>query len=407
MVRTLEPLSGDHQAAWPAPTRRNTPRRGARRCRHDGRGSGTPRDCGRPGSLDTRRVSRSSRAAGSGRPGMDQLRTARQHDHAAANPAGRRRGRVDVERAELGVLQHVHRVAGARRDPDGARRRNDVGHLVHAACTLHRRHLDDAAGAVSQLRPAMGVGLEVAVRRQRSGAYPHRPGAAGPEGIGVADGIGAGRDVRGGAGHGRKAAGAGTWLWLIFAESCRSVALQQGPASLRSAHEHHCRRTAAGAPAPGCGRDRPGRPGPHDQPLQPAAAGAAVPLAEGCRQRQLQRAGLPDDDLLSLFPAACRPPRGSSWTATAPGRSCSADWRCWASRPSARGQPQLLDEAAFSVVAACNGVFPPVDYTLIMRKVSASRLGHAYSFHGITGSSAGPGTGPLVPLAIVFSWRWR
>jgi MFS transporter, FSR family, fosmidomycin resistance protein len=63
--------------------------------------------------------------------------------------------------------------------------------------------------------------------------------------------------------------------------------------------------------------------------------------------------------------------------------------------------------AFFSVVAGVgNGVFHPVDYTLINRKVSAARLGHAYSFHGITGS-LGWALAPavLVPLAMLFSWR--
>jgi MFS family permease len=63
--------------------------------------------------------------------------------------------------------------------------------------------------------------------------------------------------------------------------------------------------------------------------------------------------------------------------------------------------------AAFSVVAGIgNGVFHPVDYTLLNRKVHASRLGHAFSVHGITGS-LGWGLAPavLVPLAIAFSWR--
>lgn len=63
--------------------------------------------------------------------------------------------------------------------------------------------------------------------------------------------------------------------------------------------------------------------------------------------------------------------------------------------------------ALFSIVAGVgNGVFHPVDYTLLNRKVSASRLGHAYSFHGITGS-LGWALAPamLVPLAIAFSWR--
>ena len=63
--------------------------------------------------------------------------------------------------------------------------------------------------------------------------------------------------------------------------------------------------------------------------------------------------------------------------------------------------------ALFSVLAGIgNGVFHPVDYTLLNRKVSAPRLGHAYSFHGITGS-LGWALAPvmLVPLAIAFSWR--
>ncbi|MEJ8849996.1 MFS transporter [Variovorax rhizosphaerae] len=53
-----------------------------------------------------------------------------------------------------------------------------------------------------------------------------------------------------------------------------------------------------------------------------------------------------------------------------------------------------------------NGVFHPVDYTLFNRKVMPSRLGHAYSVHGITGS-LGWALAPafVVPLAIAFSWR--
>jgi len=69
--------------------------------------------------------------------------------------------------------------------------------------------------------------------------------------------------------------------------------------------------------------------------------------------------------------------------------------------------PNYWVMALFSMVAGVgNGVFHPVDYTLLNRKVSASRLGHAYSFHGITGS-LGWALAPamLVPLAIAFSWR--
>jgi FSR family fosmidomycin resistance protein-like MFS transporter len=58
------------------------------------------------------------------------------------------------------------------------------------------------------------------------------------------------------------------------------------------------------------------------------------------------------------------------------------------------------------VAGVGNGVFHPVDYTLFNRKVAPTRLGHAYSVHGITGS-LGWALAPafVVPLAIAFSWR--
>lgn len=61
----------------------------------------------------------------------------------------------------------------------------------------------------------------------------------------------------------------------------------------------------------------------------------------------------------------------------------------------------------FAVVAGIgNGVFHPVDYTLINRKVSAPRLGHAYSVHGVTGA-LGWTLAPafMVTLAVAYSWR--
>src|SRR4029079_2591255 len=57
---------------------------------------------------------------------------------------------------------------------------------------------------------------------------------------------------------------------------------------------------------------------------------------------------------------------------------------------------------AFVVVAGIgNGVFHPVDYTLLNRRVHTSRLGHAFSVHGITGS-LGWALAPavLVPIAL-------
>jgi FSR family fosmidomycin resistance protein-like MFS transporter len=63
--------------------------------------------------------------------------------------------------------------------------------------------------------------------------------------------------------------------------------------------------------------------------------------------------------------------------------------------------------AFFAIVAGTgNGVFHPVDYTLLNRKVSPARLGHAYSVHGITGS-LGWALAPamMVPIALAYSWR--
>ncbi len=69
--------------------------------------------------------------------------------------------------------------------------------------------------------------------------------------------------------------------------------------------------------------------------------------------------------------------------------------------------PNYWGLVASAVVAGVgNGVFHPVDYTLFNRKVAPTRLGHAYSVHGITGS-LGWALAPafVVPLAIAFSWR--
>ncbi len=58
------------------------------------------------------------------------------------------------------------------------------------------------------------------------------------------------------------------------------------------------------------------------------------------------------------------------------------------------------------VAGAGNAVFHPVDFTILNRKVSATRLGHAYSVHGLTGS-LGWALAPamLVPLTLAYSWR--
>lgn len=63
--------------------------------------------------------------------------------------------------------------------------------------------------------------------------------------------------------------------------------------------------------------------------------------------------------------------------------------------------------AAWAVVAGVgNGVFHPVDYSLLNRRIYKDRLGHAYSLHGVAGS-LGWALAPalLVPLAVAWSWR--
>jgi len=53
-----------------------------------------------------------------------------------------------------------------------------------------------------------------------------------------------------------------------------------------------------------------------------------------------------------------------------------------------------------------NSVFHPADYTLLNRKVSTPRLGHAYAVHGISGS-VGWGTAPLLLVSLTLAFNWR
>ncbi len=63
--------------------------------------------------------------------------------------------------------------------------------------------------------------------------------------------------------------------------------------------------------------------------------------------------------------------------------------------------------AAFAVVAGIgNGVFHPVDYTLLNRKIHSSRLGHAFSVHGITGS-LGWALAPVMMVSTTLAFSWR
>jgi MFS family permease len=53
-----------------------------------------------------------------------------------------------------------------------------------------------------------------------------------------------------------------------------------------------------------------------------------------------------------------------------------------------------------------NGVFHPVDYTLLNRRVSPQRLGHAYSAHGITGT-LGWAIAPALMTGVALAHSWQ
>src|SRR5213076_1917650 len=71
---------------------------------------------------------------------------------------------------------------------------------------------------------------------------------------------------------------------------------------------------------------------------------------------------------------------------------------------AAQSYPMLL--AAAAVAGLGNSVFHPADYTLLNRRVSHSRLGHAFSVHGISGN-LGWAAAPvfLATIAGISSWR--
>ena len=61
---------------------------------------------------------------------------------------------------------------------------------------------------------------------------------------------------------------------------------------------------------------------------------------------------------------------------------------------------------AAGVAGLGNSVFHPADYTLINRRVSTPRLGHAFSVHGLSGS-LGWALAPVFVLALAEAWSWR
>ena len=61
---------------------------------------------------------------------------------------------------------------------------------------------------------------------------------------------------------------------------------------------------------------------------------------------------------------------------------------------------------AAAVAGLGNSVFHPADFTLINRRVSLSRLGHAFSVHGLSGN-LGWAASPVLMLALAAAYGWR
>src|SRR6185437_4167555 len=66
--------------------------------------------------------------------------------------------------------------------------------------------------------------------------------------------------------------------------------------------------------------------------------------------------------------------------------------------------PGVLAAAAIAGVGNC--VFHPADYTILNRRVSAPRLGHAFSVHGLAGS-LGWAAAPVFVIALAQAFGWR
>lgn len=62
--------------------------------------------------------------------------------------------------------------------------------------------------------------------------------------------------------------------------------------------------------------------------------------------------------------------------------------------------------AAAALAGMGNSVFHPADFTLLNRRVSNTRLGHAFSVHGLSGS-LGWAAGPVLMIAIATPLGWR
>jgi len=71
---------------------------------------------------------------------------------------------------------------------------------------------------------------------------------------------------------------------------------------------------------------------------------------------------------------------------------------------AAQDFPMVLAAAAIAGMGNC--VFHPADFTILNRRVSTPRLGHAFSVHGLTGS-LGWAAAPVFVIALAQAFGWR
>ena len=172
-----------------APARRAAARRAAGR-------RGAARACERSRSGAWRRIVgrvSSSSASASSRLETSSTRHCRQPAvRLPFAPARARRAAVDVQRQQLGVLDHGHRVLDAGRDPDRARRRHDVA-------AVRRGDPDDAGAEIATWPQGWVCGTtRVSARRRCSLARTGRSRSAcrGAASAGRRRGVGLGRHWR-------------------------------------------------------------------------------------------------------------------------------------------------------------------------------------------------------------------
>lgn len=72
----------------------------------------------------------------------------------------------------------------------------------------------------------------------------------------------------------------------------------------------------------------------------------------------------------------------------------------------AAAQNLLMLLGAAAIAGIGNSVFHPADFTLLNRRVSLARLGHAFSVHGLTGS-LGWAASPVFVLTVAHAFGWR